>query len=342
MNDLGVVLIGRNEGPRLLKAMESVRPLAAPAVYVDSGSSDGSVAAAEAAGFGVAELDRSRPFTAARARNAGAEQLLRAHPTLTYLFFMDGDCELIPGFIDAAVAALRDDVQASAACGRRRERFPQASGYNRLCDMEWNTPVGTATEFGGDVVMRADVFQQLKGYNARVIAGEDSEFAVRMRGAGWKILRIDHDMTWHDAAIMRFGQWRKRTVRSGHALAQRASLHGAGKTRDCVAQQRSVMLWGGAVPLAALALAWPTRGLSLFLFLGYLWLLWRIFRWRRHMHDTPRDAAHYACFCVLAKFPQLLGVAMFYWNVWRGRDSEIIEYKSGNAGRGAPEQGSAI
>src|SRR5215831_12119972 len=88
---VGVVVIGRNEAPRLAAALTSVPPQVAAAVYVDSGSSDSSVAVARSAGFDVVELDRSAPFTASRARNAGVRHLRELHPNLELVQFLDGD-----------------------------------------------------------------------------------------------------------------------------------------------------------------------------------------------------------------------------------------------------------
>ncbi len=69
--DVGVVVIGRNEGERLVRSLESVVGKAAAVVYVDSASSDQSVANARRIGADVVELDRSEPFTAARAECRG-------------------------------------------------------------------------------------------------------------------------------------------------------------------------------------------------------------------------------------------------------------------------------
>ena len=70
---LAAVAIGRNEGPRLVRSLASLQGRVDRIVYVDSGSTDGSVEAAKAAGCLVIALDLSLPFTAARARNAGLE-----------------------------------------------------------------------------------------------------------------------------------------------------------------------------------------------------------------------------------------------------------------------------
>ena len=56
----GVVVIGRNEGERLKRCLESLREMRARTVYVDSGSSDGSVAFGHSVGVAVLELDLAR------------------------------------------------------------------------------------------------------------------------------------------------------------------------------------------------------------------------------------------------------------------------------------------
>jgi glycosyltransferase involved in cell wall biosynthesis len=75
ISKVGIVAIGRNEGERLRKCLQSVIECAALVVYVDSGSTDNSVAMARGIGSDVIELDMRVPFTAARARNIGFEQM---------------------------------------------------------------------------------------------------------------------------------------------------------------------------------------------------------------------------------------------------------------------------
>ena len=59
MSTIGVVVIGRNEGERLRRCLESLGPHLAATVYVDSGSADGSVALARSLGAETVELDES-------------------------------------------------------------------------------------------------------------------------------------------------------------------------------------------------------------------------------------------------------------------------------------------
>src|SRR5438874_4116422 len=147
---VGVVTIGRNEGERLRVCLESALRASRHVVYVDSGSTDGSVAMAKQMGVHVVELDLTIPFTAARARNAGFEKLVEIAPDAEFVQFVDGDCEIVQGWVERAVSECSAKPQAAIVCGRRRERFVRASIYNTLCDIEWNTPVGTARACGGD------------------------------------------------------------------------------------------------------------------------------------------------------------------------------------------------
>ncbi len=256
----------------------------------------------------------TRPFTAARARNAGLARLSGDG----FVQMVDGDCEVQPGWIDTALAAMAQHPQAVVICGRRRERFPGASLWNRLCDREWDTPVGEAKACGGDALMRLSAVQSVGGYREDLIAGEEPELCLRLRRAGGQVWRIDAEMTLHDAAMTRFGQWWQRSRRAGHAFAEGSALHGAGPERHWVAETRRALIWGLGVPLAALAagllhpagwlilLAWPLQVAR---------LAWR---WR--------DPAA-ALFNVLGKLAEAQGVLGYWWGRVRGRKRGLIEYK---------------
>ncbi|HEX7637313.1 MAG TPA: glycosyltransferase family A protein, partial [Burkholderiaceae bacterium] len=189
LEGMGVVIIGRNEGERLVRCLRSVAAVGPRVVYVDSGSTDDSVANARAAGAEVVALDMRRPFTAALARNAGWQRLQQVLPNATCVHFLDGDCEVVPGWLEAAAAALAARPELAVVCGRRRERFPRASVFNLLCEIEWNAPAGDVRACGGDALMRLDALRAVGGYRESLIAGEEPELCVRLRAAGWKIHR---------------------------------------------------------------------------------------------------------------------------------------------------------
>src|SRR5207249_5938109 len=78
---------------------------------------------------------------------------------------------------------------------------------------------------------------------------------VRLRQHGWKIYRVDAQMTLHDAAMTRFSQWWKRSVRAGHAYAEGFAMHGASAERHGTKETRSNWSWGLALPMLIIATA---------------------------------------------------------------------------------------
>ncbi len=324
---IGVVAIGRNEGQRLRRCLESLKGRAARIVYVDSGSTDDSVAFAKSIGADVVELDRALPFTAARARNLGIAHL-RAHaPQIELVQLVDGDCEIVAGWLETAERTLRADPKLAVVCGRRRERHPEASIYNQLCDIEWNTPLGPADACGGDALMRLEALGEVGGYDDNLIAGEEPDLCLRMRQRGWKILRIDAEMTLHDANMTQLRQWWRRNVRAGWAFAEGSARHGREPEKHWVRETRSNWFWGVGVPVAALTMAVPTMGLSLGLGGGYVVLGTRVKAAMRRRGLTDGEASLYARYCVLSKLPQGLGQVRYWMNRLAGRRARLIEYK---------------
>jgi len=322
---IGVVVIGRNEGERLRRCLESLGELRDRSIYVDSGSRDASVAMGRSLGVEVVELDMGVPFTAARARNAGFERLLQLHPHLDYVFFVDGDCEIIPGWIEAARGFLDRHPEVAIVWGQRRERFPERSIYNMLCAIEWvDYPLGSTPVCGGDSVSRVHAFRQVGGYRADLICGEEPEMCVRLRQLGWKIWHVDVDMTLHDAAMLHFSQWWKRSMRSGYGSSLGASLHGAPPERHGVRATRRAWIWGFWLPLATLILApllWPW---GLLVLVPYPLQIIRLALMGRR---APRENWWRAGMLVLSKFPEVLGQMKFNWDRLRGTRSHLIEYK---------------
>lgn len=324
MTGLGVVVIGRNEGERLRACLTSLRGSGALVVYVDSGSTDGSVALAAASGASTVELDPQVPFTAARARNAGFARLSETCPDLALVQFVDGDCEVAPGWLERAARELGADPSLAVVYGRRRERFPERSIYNRVADVEWNLPLGPADTCGGDAMMRADAFRAVGGYDPKLIAGEEPELCVRLCARGWRVVRLDAEMTLHDAAMTRFRQWWTRALRTGHAYAERYALHGVRARKNA-----SVLVSGLLLPAAALAAAVPSAGASLLVPLA-LWSAQAVRSYRGSVRrGIPRgDAWRFALFAVLAALPQAQGQLKYVWGRVRGQRARLIEYKA--------------
>lgn len=317
---IAAVVIGRNEGERLVRCLKALKKKVSSIVYVDSGSVDGSIEAARDLGAKIVELDMSLPFTAARARNAGLAWF-RGDEKPKYVQVVDGDCELQEGWIDAAVDFLEKRPDVAIVAGRLRERRPDATIWNRLADMEWNRPSGETEAVAGTAVLRLEAIEAVGGYCDALIAGEEPEMCLRLRQKGWLIWRLDQEMALHDIDMTRFRQWWRRTQRGGHSFAAVAALHLSEPERYRVKEAVKALFWGAGVPLAALLgalfvslwallilLAWPLQVLRLTFLRGFPF--------------------YQAFFLVLSKLPEAQGVLLYIVDRMTGRRQGLIEYKS--------------
>ena len=307
------VVIGRNEGARLIACLASLQGQVQRIIYVDSGSTDGSAAAARGAGAKVVALGMDQPFTAARARNAGL-----ARTSAPFVQFVDGDCMVQPGWITDARRHLETHPDLAIVCGRRREIAPQASVYNRLCDLEWDTSIGPARACGGDAMMRRAAILTAGGYAEDLIAGEEPDLCLRLRAAGWGIWRLDAEMTRHDANITRFAEWWRRTRRAGYAYAEGAARHGAPPERHWVPELRRTLIWGLGLPalIGAAALIWWPAAILLLIYPA------QVIRLARRSGDWG-----WAMFSVLGKFAEAGGALRYYIRRMRRGRAQLIEYK---------------
>ncbi len=320
---IAAVVIGRNEGARLVACLTSLAGQVAQIVYVDSGSTDQSVQAARDLGAQVVELSPDRPFTAARGRNAGFEALKKSGDLPEFVHFFDGDCIVESGWVAQAVTALQADETCGIITGWRSEIHPERSIYNALCDFEWHRPAGDILTCGGDMAVRSVAFEEAGGFDPSVIAAEDDEFCIRLRKAGRKIHRLPEKMTRHDADMTRFGQWWQRAIRSGHGFAQVGTMHPPYFSKE----RRRVMVFGGVLPgIALIGMAWSAWVVAAVIGLYAVSYLRTV---KGLVTDgLPKDTARQqAAFLSLSKFPNIIGMMVFAWRRLRGRKMRIIEYK---------------
>jgi GT2 family glycosyltransferase len=321
--NVGAVVIGRNEGARLEACLRSLHEQTACLVYVDSGSTDDSLAVATRFRADVVELDNSIPFSAARARNEGFKLLRKVMPDAAYVQFVDGDCEVAPDWVETAANFLDSDNSAAVVCGRRRERYPHKSLYNLLCDIEWDTPIGEARACGGDALMRIDAFEGVTGFREDLISGEEPELCFRLRQKGWRIWCLNAEMTLHDAAMTRFAQWWRRSVRTGYGYAEGALLHGQDSERYLVRASLRAWIWALVLPLGIALLSRAH--------MAWLWLLLiyplQVGRLALAGTRTRRENWVHAFFLVLGKFPEALGQLYLLFNRILRRRNKLIEYK---------------
>lgn len=311
-----MVLIGRNEGPRLKCALEALHDYPGQVIYVDSDSSDDSVATANTCGADVIELDPSTPLNAARGRNAGYRRALDVDPSLRYVQFIDGDCEMDPGWADIAVRAMEDDPAIAVVCGRLHERRVGLNAYHRLLDQEWQTPVGEVASSGGIAMMRVAMLEEVGLFNPTIRVGEEPELCMRLRAHGGKIVRLADTMAYHDADMTRFSQWWARCRRNGRGgldvywrTRHGEKLYAGILRRTLIWTVGWLGLWGLSVAVFGLLLgpvAAAVAGLAIVLIQPMQYVRLAIRQSRRGLHWLTASQA--ALFQMVDKWAQLHGM----------------------------------
>lgn len=332
-SSIGIVVIGRNEGERLKRCLQSL-PAHLPTIYIDSGSTDGSVAFAKSIGVEVFELDLDIPFTAARARNVGWRAIAECCPDVEFIQFVDGDCEMHPRWFELAPSVLADNQDLACVFGRLRERHPEHSIYNRMCDDEWNVPLGLVESCGGIALFRLSAISSAGGFCDDLIAGEEPDLCLRLRQAGWAIQRIEPEMALHDAAILTFAAFWRRVQRSGFAYAEHVWRHGKRSIPSWRRQLYGIVCWGLILPFLSLT-AFTSTLITGSLFAAaicsaiamiYLLQVVRIATKKNARGADIRFAVSHAALIVTGKVAQAHGMARCWSEHLQGRSRIRFNY----------------
>lgn len=326
---LSVVVIGRNEGLRLARCLESVRALRGfvevQLIYVDSASTDGSPETAARYGAQVVVVHPRRP-TAAVGRNAGWPLA-----TADFVLFLDGDTVLHPDFPRAAYDRMISDSRISTVWGHRREIHPEESVYNRVLDLDWIYAPGVVEACGGDVLMRCSALREVNGYDDQLIAGEEPELCRRLRARGYSILHIDHPMTCHDLQIMRWGQYWTRARRSGYAYAEVSDRFRHSNDPLWAADSRRsltrALAWTGTLAVAAVACL-RFGALPLLLWLTVFLALSVRSAWKaRWKNSNPVTLFLYGIHSQIQHLPICVGQLQYMLDKKAKRQRNLVEYK---------------
>lgn len=321
----GIVVIGRNEGQRLVSCFESIpEVLRKRTIYVDSGSSDNSIHEASCRGISTCLLDMSQPFTAGRARDTGFRQIVKAFPELNFIHFIDGDCTFADNWLPHAIRFLLDHPQTGVICGRLKERYPDRSVYNRACDIEWTMLSKNQAYCGGTFLIRVDAYLNSGGFNTTMIAGEEPELCRRIRSMGFGVATQDTIMGFHDANILTFRQWWLRNTRTGFAYAESQNISGRFSSSSRSNRVIRTLFWSSFLPFAIVTLSLQHPA-----FLTML-VVYPIQMMRIAINLPIPQTRHkliYGGFVLLAKFPETMGIIKFMFSRLLRVQHSIIEYK---------------
>ena len=321
--EIDCVLIGVNCARTLDRCIESVTASDYPReklriIYVDGGSTDGSIEAAmRHEGVEVVSIKPEYP-TPGIGRNAGWKA-----GSAPLVQFLDSDTILDRGWFRIAVAAI-GSAGVGAVLGTRKEMHPERSVYNWIGDLEWNGPVGESGCFGGDVLIRREALEASGGYDEGLVGGEDPELSRRIIRAGWKLLRLDARMTSHDLAMTKLGQYLRRAYRSGYGFAAVRSREARSGSDFWQYDYRKITIKGGGfsgsflifLPLLFSGRPIVTVAAILLMLAGTALLMMpRLFKVEKFMleHRIDRkEARKYAWHCSLVVLPHLAGVLRFH------------------------------
>jgi cellulose synthase/poly-beta-1,6-N-acetylglucosamine synthase-like glycosyltransferase len=327
---VSVVVIGRNEGERLRRCLQSVFAMEQSGfeievIYVDSGSTDGSTELAQSMGAQAISLKPERP-SAALGRNAGWRAA-----TGDIVLFLDGDTILHPRFVVDSLPEFENPLIA-VVWGHRRELYPERSIYIRTLDLDWIYSAGPTLYCGGDALFRREVLARVEGFDETLIAGEEPELCRRIAALGFTIQHVDRPMTGHDLAIHHWRQYWKRSTRAGHAFAEvserfRGSSQSFWTEESRANRNRALILCGlpfvGVAASLLLRTAWPLVLVLLFFALLAMRSAWKA-RWKSK--DIIALTA-YGIHSHLQQIPIYVGQLQFRMNHRRGKRAMLVEYK---------------
>jgi cellulose synthase/poly-beta-1,6-N-acetylglucosamine synthase-like glycosyltransferase len=328
---LSVVVIGRNEGERLercLKSVVAMHPVggAIELIYVDSASTDSSIERASALGAKVIRIAPLRP-TAAAGRNAGWKAA-----SAPVVLFLDGDTVLEPNFVSDSLHRF-NDPRIAVVWGHRREINPRASIFNRVFDLDWIYPIEFSEFCGGDALIRRSVLEEIGGYDERVIAAEDTEMCLRIRSLGYTLLHVDRAMVGHDLAMTQWSQYWRRSVRTGHGMAEIAArsrhtrfpLWQRESRRNIVQGSGILMLMVAAPVLSIICRSVIPAGVAVAIVLALAVRTAYRAKWKCPDLST---LLLYGVHSHLQHVPILCGQLKYKLDSWAGKTPALIEYKA--------------
>jgi glycosyltransferase involved in cell wall biosynthesis len=197
-DELAVVIITKNLEWNIVRLLDSVYegfPDVKQVVLADSASTDGTVALARAypRDVKICLLSGDQRLTASAGRYVGQH-----NSDSEFILFLDGDVELLPGFIESAASVLRSNKDIGAVGGRLID-VPKSE---RPADED--LPLVAKDSFedsdhvnGAGAVYRRSALEAADSFSVRVFSDEEPALAVRLQHAGYRVVRLDRSSVLH-------------------------------------------------------------------------------------------------------------------------------------------------
>jgi glycosyltransferase involved in cell wall biosynthesis len=233
MTELSVVLISKNQAWSICRLIESVlREVSGVSskeiILVDSASTDETIALAKRYPVTILRLRAGQRLSPAIGRFVGYK-----HARGDYILFLDGDTELIPGWLPHAFRLMRDTPGAAAVTGHVIN-LPTSEAGRDLPPPVQRAPMAPPSEVlwcnyggGGVALYRRSVLEKVGTFNPYLNSEEEPELGLRIRHAGFRILEIDHPVARHynDAPVALTTPLSRRRRKFHLGVGQAARCH---------------------------------------------------------------------------------------------------------------------
>lgn len=241
--NIAVIVLTVNQRDRTARCLGSLLASEQPPPHVivwDNGSQDGTGEAIRAAFPEVLVHHHPVNLGVASGRNAAAALAIQAFNP-SYLLFLDNDMLLEPGFVSALLRPFLEDArigqtQAKLRFMHDRQRINDGGGCRINFALGRTRPVGfgemdrgqfdapkPCIACGGAMMVRADIFNQLGGFDALFdpFGPEDLDFSLRLAKAGYQALYVPQAVAYHEVSHTFGGGYSENYARhkSRHWLA---------------------------------------------------------------------------------------------------------------------------
>ncbi len=220
--DVVIIILTYNQKDKTLECLTTLlgcEDMLFNVLVWDNGSQDGTIAAVNEAFPDVLTHYSETNLGVAGGRNSSAQMATHEFDA-THLLFLDNDILVEPGFVRSLYEPFEADPQIGQTQAKLRFMHDRSlindGGGARISFVFWRVkPVGFGEQdngqyneptpcisCGGAMMVRADIFQQLNGFDPLFgpFGPEDLDFSLRLQALGYKAMYIPKAVGYHQVS----------------------------------------------------------------------------------------------------------------------------------------------
>jgi glycosyltransferase involved in cell wall biosynthesis len=199
---LSVIIITKNEQEHIKNTLNSVilqliNIESSEVILVDSCSNDNTIAIANEYPISIVQLRSEWIHTPSAGRFIGYTQCRGK-----YIMYLDGDCSLESGFLEAAINIFENNIEIAAISGKRSEIYYEHGKCIGTMDDVNGIPLvaGFIEKTAGPAIFRKSAMDKAGSFNPFLFSEEEAELSYRLKAAGFKIYGLPLAMVVHHTA----------------------------------------------------------------------------------------------------------------------------------------------